>query len=886
MDVLSPGGDGGTSPPEITETLLTSPTDLTIVTTTPAGRGEATLGPFSTFVEATLGRGEDAHIFVNDPAVSRVHARLYRRGHELLVENLSKASGTMVDGRIIALAVPLTPGHRITLGDSIVEVYWPSRDMSAATPTPPPNVHLDTTVLPTARGLGGRTPPAPLPAIEMTILGRRSNSQAGEADSDAPHTRPTAAVLDIPLQGASMVLGRDPSCEISLVDDLMISRRHALFSRMGGGWAVRDQGSSNGTFLNGERITKAAALEPGDLVSIGPYQFTFTGDALTTRPPEAGASIEARGVAVPGRGKDLVLRDVSFSIESGELVALLGISGSGKTRLMHGMCGRAPLAAGQVSYDGRDFTVNQEAMRRSIGYVPSWLTLHDSLTVADGLRFASRLRLSTDASDDEIEANIDRVLEQLRIKERKHASMKTLSDGQKRRVGLAVELLGSPQVMLLDEVTTALDLPTHCQFMKLFRDLADGGKSLLLISHHLEDLEMCDKWLYLIGGRVAFFGTPARFLTHFKVKSLREQLEVQAGSSKSADLWAKEFEQAFGGPPPALSSGGQPDSRPAAADAPPSQRRKEIVRQGKLLTHRYVTLLKSDRKNLAIMLGLAPVIACLMLLLNSALQTTVDKAKDAAMQFPKDQGRLDIWRQTELGQSKTIAFMLVTSTIIVGTFMSVREIVKETDILRHERFSSLDYVSYLLSKAGPLSMLAVASAVGMTLLLRVFGGVDALDVPFGSLAAMTSALAVSSVMLGLLISAAVDTSEKAFMVLAPILIMQLTLGGGLVEIKGAKIEPLAKIAVTAYWPYSGTVDQVRPFDAPGHPYSTAVAQKDKKDLKPPGEPWGFAFTATLLQGLAYLMGTYVLLVRRDGRPLLASLKREAKTIGLLGNAPK
>lgn len=259
----------------------------------------------------------------------------------------------------------------------------------------------------------------------------------------------------------------------------------------------------------------------------------------------------------------------------------------------------------------------------------------------------------------------------------------------------------------------------------------------------------------------------------------------------------------------------------------PKLRWLEIRRQTKLLTSRYVTLLKSDKKNLGLMLGLAPVVAALMLLLNSMFNTS------------------------NQGQTEIMAFMLIMSVIIVGTFMSVREIVKESvkdqDLLRHERFAGLDYVSYYASKFVPLAVLSILSAVVMALILRFLGGPSAFSISASKLAVIGTT-GLGAIALGLLISAIVDTSEKAFMLLAPVIILQLCLAGGITPVNGEGVEWMAKLFVLAYWPFEA--------------------------IRTSGQPLGRAIFMETLHIIVYVLATLVLLIRKDGGALIPRLKRE------------
>jgi hypothetical protein len=330
-------------------------------------------------------------------------------------------------------------------------------------------------------------------------------------------------------------------------------------------------------------------------------------------------------------------------------------------------------------------------------------------------------------------------------------------------------------------VTTALDVPTHIGFMRQFRELADTGKSLLLISHHLNDLDLCDKWLYLIRGRIAFFGTPEEFRAYFGVATLEEQLardqelaEKEGGPGQSADethsrMMAARFEIYRGIRGELTQPGGATGPRPVAA--PGSQPGwRGFFRQSRLLTARYVALLKSDMTNLATMLGLAPVISLMILLLNSALNAHVTSAEDY---LKAQQGtileltaRVDLL-SAALEQRAILIFMLVMSVIIVGTFMSVREVVKERvgkrSMFLHERFIGLSPLAYLLSKIVPLGVLSALSSIFVCGVVWLFIGRDTLGIDFPILLGAVLLTGWASVLLGLLISCIADSSEKGLL---------------------------------------------------------------------------------------------------------------------------
>lgn len=237
-----------------------------------------------------------------------------------------------------------------------------------------------------------------------------------------------------------------------------------------------------------------------------------------------------------------ILRDITVTIRAGEFVGLLGTSGAGKSTLLRALSARSRPRNGQVIYDGEDLFERFASFRAGIGYAPQKDIFHESLPLIDALRFTSRLRLSKDASDQEIDENIDRVLELVELTERRDTVIKNLSGGQKRRVSIAIELLSNPRVLFLDEVTSGLDPYLEKQMMKLFRRLAtEQGITIFIITHHANSADLCDRILYLNKGQLTFFGTPPEAKRFFAVGTFEEIYEHEG--SKTPDQWRQQFER-------------------------------------------------------------------------------------------------------------------------------------------------------------------------------------------------------------------------------------------------------------------------------------------------------------------------------------------------------
>lgn len=846
-----------------------------------AGTWEHELGPLERLTRCRLGRQDDAEIQIPHLSVSRLHCELLRTGDALMVRDLGSRSGTLLNGQALTGEQRLRNGDTLRLGDVEVQIRLVERKAEQAASVDPEGqtilhpgwAHPGTTSTDTFWGQpdAGRVGPDEgdgMPARTLLSGSAKSAAAPGGAGGER---------VEIHLKNVPQTIGRAPDCNILLADQLLISRRHAELAPEGRTWVIRDLGSSNGTFVNGVSVRRAVPLAVGDVVTIGGYQLSFTGRSLVSEGRAHGLTIEVSGLTMPNLQQGgYILRDVSFRVRPGELVGLIGMSGSGKTRLMHAMCGRAAFSSGKVRYGGRDLVTQFESLKSSVGYVPSKLMLHEPLKVHEALSAVSRLRLATDTTNQEIDANIRSTLEMLSIGHRADSVISRLSDGEKRRLGLAVELLVNPPVLLLDEVTTALDLPLHCRLMHLFRQLADRGQSLVLISHHIEDLELCDKWLYIIRGQVAFFGTPEEFCRHFGVSTLREQFEQQ--DTNTPEEWAEMF-AATSPAGPAEASGGGPDEAPTASETRRA-RWGEIQRQWPLLMGRLVSLIRSDRTSLRLVVLLAPLVALVIALLNFALGRAAD---DARAEYGEEgsatiaQRLLDWVNAVSAAKSQhsVVAYLLTVSAIVIASFLAVREIVKEGDLYVHERFAGLEILPYLLSKLVVLSTLSIAAILGVSMATALPMDGEGVSEQFVKLFMMLASLSVAATAMALLISAISKTSEQAVFVLIPVLITQLALSGVFPLDASKPVQWLARLTVVNYWAYNGVLGILD--DIQIDPPVNIPSDSDLRAFK--GEN---SFILSLLMQWVhtgvYFLGAYAVLLNKDGPGLVDRVRREVKTL--------
>lgn len=726
-----------------------------------------------------VGRSPQAQLIVRSTQVSRFHCEVGMNGEGVFVRDTNSNSGTFVSGQRIAGEQRLRDGDQISIGPAVIQIGLAGhRSSLIQTPLP----------LETIADIRESLPAQP--ELNQTIAAPQDFAQMEAAPQDKR----------IELSGDQLTIGRDPACQVVL-DSLVLSRRHARLRRKDKVWFVEDLGSTNGSYLNGQRLKKSTALKIGDVLKIGAFQFRYNGTHLISRSlAKDGIRISVRGLVkqvrnAASRQPIRLLDGVSFQIEPGEFIGLLGPSGCGKSTLMDALNGRRPGTEGEVFYNDDDLYENFESYSTGIGYVPQELIFHDSLPVSDALRYTSRLRLSNDISRSDLEANIDRVLRTVGLEERRDTLIRNLSGGQKKRVSVAVELISKPSVLFLDEVTSGLDMATEREMMKLFRELADGGVTIICITHYLESLSQCNRLACLMRGRLVFYGMPEGLKEHFEIGCFADVYDL--ASRKTPEQWEEAFRLShyFAQLPP---------MNLVADDSSKGKFGKGLDvdrfrRQVPVLTRRYHQLLVTDRTMPLILMVLAPAIGLLLCLLTSGL-TSKSLSESAAT-------------VADAANFKEKQVVLCFGSVLVIMFLSlfgaVQEVVKELRVYHHERSVNLMVVPYMISKIVPLAVIGAIQSVLILLVVDQIGGLQA-----GSVARQFGILFITSLTgttLGLAISAWVPESlgdsaaaseaaaaTKAVTLMNAVVIPQVLFAGSIVALTGAS-KILARCLISSYW---------------------------------------------------------------------------------------
>ena len=348
--------------------------------------------------------------------------------------------------------------------------------------------------------------------------------------------RPSAV---LPLPARLLRIGRTPDNDLVL-SDLSISRHHAELRKSSSGkFEIVDLGSHNGTFVNGQRVTSATLTEK-DIVSVGHATFRLTDGELREYIDAGDVSLVAQDLVVQVGGGKILLDHVSFPIAERCLVGIIGPSGAGKSTLLGALTGMRPADRGVVLYDNRDLYKDYAELRTRIGLVPQDSIMHTQLTTQRALRYVAELRFPPDTHARERNARVDEVMSELALTRHAETRADKLSGGQLKRVNVALELLTKPSLLFLDEPTSGLDPGLDKSVMEQMRDLAHDGRTVIVVTHSVANLDVCDRLLVLVpGGKVAFFGPPEEGLSYFGQPGWAEVF--QAFDRQPERDWAGEF---------------------------------------------------------------------------------------------------------------------------------------------------------------------------------------------------------------------------------------------------------------------------------------------------------------------------------------------------------
>ena len=714
-----------------------------------------------------LGRDETCDVVVGGPETSRRHARVAWRAGSWVLADLSSANGTEVNGREVSETI-LRDGDVIALGSDEA-------------------------------------------VVQVAVVRERRQLPPGDLD---PDTR-------------SVGIGRGTASELCL-PDLLVSRQHARLDVGPQGAVLTDLDSFNGTFLNGIQIDQAV-IHPGDVINVGRTTLCTLPDlslAILSVGEPASLAVSELSFRLPD-GRTL-LDGISFEVPAGSLTAVIGPSGAGKSTLFSCITSQRQPSSGAVTYAGTDLHRNLDSLRHQIGVVPQEDIVHRSLTVHQVLTYAAALRFPDDVSSTDRATRVAATAEELGLSEHLNTRVDRLSGGQRKRTSVAMELLTQPSLLLLDEPTSGLDPGLDQSVMRLLRDLADAGRTVLVVTHSTENLDVCDNVLVLAtGGRVAYFGPPSQLLSHFGAQRMSSVFDKLDGSVLQVPR------------PPSGAQHVGPSASPDTSVTPPVGLSNQPRRQLDTLIKRQLRLVLADRSYAVFTLALPVALA--------VLASVVPGSAGLGGAEPPS---------AEAGQ---LLVVLVVGVVFMGMSATVRDVVAERPIFERERAVGLAPSVYLASKLAVFAAVALVQCtvlVTLTLLIKT-GPAEAvlLGSPAVELILILFLTTWACAALGLLISTFATTSEQTMPLLVVTFMVQLVLCGGVIPVAGRALLEQLSWLTPARWGYAGAASIVD---------LNALSPGRAEDALWLSEGWSYLRAAAALLVLGAL-ASWVALRRLHGR---------------------
>ncbi len=204
------------------------------------------------------------------------------------------------------------------------------------------------------------------------------------------------------------------------------------------------------------------------------------------------------------------LNNISFDVKKGEVLGIIGPNGAGKTTMISLLATINKPESGKIHIFGEDILKNPEKVRARLGYVPQETALYPMLTAYENLDFWGGIY----GVDNKLKKEkINKVLQLLRLEDRKNDKVRTFSGGMKKRLNIAASLLHDPDILIMDEPTAGVDILSRATITELVLDLKNSGRTIIITSHHIDDLEhLCDKILVLREGSLLYSGSAADIL--------------------------------------------------------------------------------------------------------------------------------------------------------------------------------------------------------------------------------------------------------------------------------------------------------------------------------------------------------------------------------------
>ncbi len=567
--------------------------------------------------------------------------------------------------------------------------------------------------------------------------------------------------------------------------------------------------------VKGVPVRNSAALDDGDAIHIDSghlLRCNFT-DRLIEEERNVVRSLDVRDLVCRFRDGDTALDNISFSASRGEMVCVLGASGSGKSSLLRALSGRFRPVQGEVLLNGCSLYENYEKLKQYVAYIPQFDAFDEHLTIEENLDFAAAIR-SPHLSRKERMRRIDGKLAELGLNERRHnlpgsAHRKTLSGGERKRLNIGLDMIGMADVYLFDEPTSGLSSKDSEHVVDIIHSMAHNKIILVTIHQPAEKIfRLFHKVVVLDkGGRIVFFGSPQETLEYFADVEHQQHFGADGSDSLSEGKTRPEFifdvlesplrdlggdiiyeENNRGQLMPArrfspeywrdkyeawrlakdVRSGatvareGQSmdafQSHPGVTRPGALRWREEIGQFQTLLSRAFVSKLRNEA-NLVITLVMAPLLA---FLIGAVLRYSESDSYDFASAF----------------HIPAYLFLSIVVAMFLGLTNSVDDIIRDRPVLLRERNLNVRLGYYVTAKGLSLAVFAAVQCLLFALIGNWLLAVQGIVWPMFFYLFLTS---MSGIGIGLLLSSLVSESKTAILLIPAVFIPQIILGGSFIK---------------------------------------------------------------------------------------------------------
>lgn len=216
---------------------------------------------------------------------------------------------------------------------------------------------------------------------------------------------------------------------------------------------------------------------------------------------------------------------VSFDVFQGEIFGFLGANGAGKTTAMRMLCGLSIPTSGEGKVAGYDVYRQAEDIKRNIGYMSQRFSLYEDLRVYDNMKLFAGIY---GVPRKEIPARIDEMLQRLGLSEIKYKMVGELPLGWKQRLAFSVAILHKPRVIFLDEPTGGVDPSTRRQFWEMIYEAADGGITIFVTTHYMDEAEYCNRVSMMVDGKIVALDSPKNLKAGYGLSSMSQVFDLIA----------------------------------------------------------------------------------------------------------------------------------------------------------------------------------------------------------------------------------------------------------------------------------------------------------------------------------------------------------------------